>query len=589
MESSYGLTRVLVLVEREELRDELLACLPPGVEAIVLAPADELPAERFDLAVVEGDHMQKLRAGAAQLAEADRAREESEQRLELVSRATQEALWDWMIPENRAWWNDANYDVFGYDRGTTPSLAGWLERVHPDDRELVRDHFVAAVERGESVWNDEYRLRLADGSWGVVLDRGYVQLGPGGKPVRMIGAMMDITERKRAELAMTLLGRASGELFSSLDFDLTLEASARLPVPALADRCVVHLCESSGEVRRIASSSLGPGGQPDVVHADFTAALPLELLAEVMREGRPRVLTDPIAEAAPETHTLLAPIVVGRDSLGVMALTARKDDQRYDKNDLQLALELAHRAGVALEQARLYRDARAAISARDEFISIAAHEMKTPLATLSGYAQLLGKEAVAGERSGSMLRAIRRQCARLDRMIQRMLELSRLGVGQFVLYRQPVDLGALVRACVNRLSLVATARHTITVSVNGPVWADADADRIDEVVSNLVENAIRFSPGGGEITVSVTRSDNQGLVSVRDRGIGIPPEDRARVFERFYRAHAASRQDYGGLGIGLWVCHEIVARHGGRIWAEPAPEQGTIFSFSLSLARDEPV
>lgn len=218
---------------------------------------------------------------------------------------------------------------------------------------------------------------------------------------------------------------------------------------------------------------------------------------------------------------------------------------------------------------------------REEFLASAAHELKTPLAVVKAYAQLMHKRA---QGDPAALSAISRQVDRLHRIVQQLLEAARFRVGGGELRRERFDLGELAEEVVRS---VHGAHGRVVVARAQRAAVEADRDRIAQVVAALVENALRFSPGGAGVQASITRGEREAVVAVRDHGVGIPPERQGRIFERFYRAHAGTPEDLGGLGLGLDVSREIVARHGGRIWFESEPGAGSTFSFSLPLAAEE--
>jgi PAS domain S-box-containing protein len=217
---------------------------------------------------------------------------------------------------------------------------------------------------------------------------------------------------------------------------------------------------------------------------------------------------------------------------------------------------------------------------REEFLATAAHELKTPLAVVKAHAQLMQRR---GQGDAAALQAITRQADRLARIVQQLLEVSRFRVGGGDLRPERFDLADVAAEVVADLPQPDAAR--VRVARDGAAPVQADRQRIAQVVRNLVENALRFSPGGSEVLTTVGAAAAEAVLSVRDRGVGIPADRQARVFERYYRAHAGTPQDYGGLGLGLDVSREIVARHGGRIWFESTPGEGSTFTFSLPLAE----
>jgi signal transduction histidine kinase len=221
---------------------------------------------------------------------------------------------------------------------------------------------------------------------------------------------------------------------------------------------------------------------------------------------------------------------------------------------------------------------------RDEFLSIAAHELKTPVSTIKGYTQLLERWAPGGHepREGSAFRVLNRQCDRLNLLVQDLLEVSRLQLGRLELHPQRFQLGALVQEVGERMQAL-TERHRLVLDLDGEAWVDADRDRIDQVLVNLIDNAIKFSPEGGDVRIQLSRQGGEAVVSVKDSGIGVPWERQPQLSERFYRAHAGLTSDRGGMGIGLYLSRQILLRHGGRLDFESEEGKGSTVSFRLAL------
>lgn len=242
----------------------------------------------------------------------------------------------------------------------------------------------------------------------------------------------------------------------------------------------------------------------------------------------------------------------------------------------------AGRPALAVSVLRDVSEARRLHEMRDEFLATAAHEFKTPLAVIKAYAQLMSRRDAGEQRA---LAVIQRQVDRLTRLLEDILESSRLQADGGAGRTERFDLTALARAATERLRPAAPA-HALAVDADGPVTVVADRDRIARVIANLLENAVRFSPEGGEVRIRVEVAGREARVSVADRGIGIPPERQDQVFHRFYRAHAGTEHDYGGLGLGLEVSRAVVERHGGRMWFESAPGAGSTFHFGLPLSGE---
>ncbi len=225
---------------------------------------------------------------------------------------------------------------------------------------------------------------------------------------------------------------------------------------------------------------------------------------------------------------------------------------------------------------------------KDEFVSIAAHELRTPLTAIKGYTELLERrlrDQPDRERERQSLRVIRKQADRLARLVNEMLDVSRIEAGQLQLYREPFDLHALAREVLTSLR-VSTEAHTLTLDAEGEMIVDADAARIEQVLINLITNAITYSPDGGEVAVRIWRDEKTARLSVRDDGVGIASAEIAHLFERFYRTPQAGIMRSGGMGLGLYISNEIVARHGGTIRVESALGAGSAFTVSLPLEQD---
>jgi two-component system CheB/CheR fusion protein len=220
---------------------------------------------------------------------------------------------------------------------------------------------------------------------------------------------------------------------------------------------------------------------------------------------------------------------------------------------------------------------------REEFLSIATHELRTPLTSLKGRVQFARHQL---ERHGSVeptnLERMERAVERMEMLVNDLVDMVRLEAGKLVLRRERVELGQLCRAIIEELAAVS-GRQIDAQLPTDPIWVEADVTRLGQVLSNLLTNAIRYSPADQPITVLLAADAAQARVTVRDRGPGIPPDVLQHLFERFYRAPEAERQPGGeeGLGLGLYIAHEIVQRHGGRLWSESMLGQGAAFTFTL--------
>ncbi|MDQ3707284.1 MAG: PAS domain-containing sensor histidine kinase [Chloroflexota bacterium] len=286
------------------------------------------------------------------------------------------------------------------------------------------------------------------------------------------------------------------------------------------------------------------------------------------------------------------------------AMFDRDNDGNLEEVYFNFVYQAVHNAqgeidGVAIfgvevtDQVLARKRAEEAVQLRDDFLSVASHELKTPITAIKGYAQVLNRNpqlaALGNERVTRSLKSIVSQADRMSLLVNEMLDISRIESGHLQLTLEPMDLVAMCEEVVSQMQILSE-QHAINVSATErPIFTAADRERIGQVLVNLLENALKYSPGGGDIAVNITREQDRAVVSVSDRGIGIPAEEIAHLFQRYYRAPNASSRNYGGLGLGLYISQQIVRQHGGSIWAQSQVGEGSTFFFSLPLsspARD---
>lgn len=286
------------------------------------------------------------------------------------------------------------------------------------------------------------------------------------------------------------------------------------------------------------------------------------------------------AEAA--QAVLAVPLVVGERASGALVLGYRSTHV-ITPADSRLAAALAAQAALVLENARLFDSAQRALAARDEFLSIAAHELRTPLTTLRGRIQLLQRR-LTGSLPAQDLESIvimRRQMDRLTRMVNDLLDLSRLTAGRLLPQPERVDLVTLGHIATEEF---ATTQHPIHFMAEVPeligFW---DPWQLDQVLANLLSNAIRYSPPGSPITMRTTQNGTTAQLDVIDQGSGIPAGELERIFERFYRGE---QQDRAGFGLGLSICRQIISDHGGTlVGTSEGPGTGATFTIRLPLGE----
>jgi PAS domain S-box-containing protein len=410
-------------------------------------------------------------------------------------------------------------------------------------------------------------------------------------------------ESGRALARANFYAEVSRLLSSSLDLGETLGAIARLAVPTTADYCFVLLREADS-VRPIAVAHLDAAKQADLEqnnHFKEVASNPRSSLYQVMATGKPMLETmsedflqrnaanDADRErllAVNPRSSVLAPLVCRDEILGVVGLVYSDSDRLHSPSDLSLAEEIGRRAGQAIENATLYHKAQTAVRDRDEFLSVASHELKTPATALQSLLELLLRANRMGrpqseDQVRKMIESAHFQVQRLVKLLNNLLDVSRISVDRLTLFKTRLDLADLARGVVERLETEARHAHTtIRLETPGPVFGRWDPERLEQVCINLITNAIRY---GLErpIDVRVFSEGEMGIIEVEDRGIGICPEHHRKIFERFERTTATHSRS--GLGLGLFIVKQIVDAHQGRILLRSAPGQGSRFRVEIPL------
>lgn len=237
------------------------------------------------------------------------------------------------------------------------------------------------------------------------------------------------------------------------------------------------------------------------------------------------------------------------------------------------------------ERVRLLHEAQQAKRLRDDLLSMVSHELKTPLTSLLGFTHLLERQHTTAAQQQRALHTITKQAQRLHTLIEEVLDLERIQAGTMALQTEPVDLAALAERVVTEYQPLLRAHQTLTLhNPSPPLWVWGDVKRLEHVLQHLLQNAITFSPHGGATTVRLSADGNHARITVQDHGIGIPAAAQEHVFERFYRAPNVDPLQVGGFGVGLYVVHEIVERHGGTIAVESTEDNGSTFTVRLPRA-----
>jgi PAS domain S-box-containing protein len=514
----------------------------------------EIHARRKDGAAVPVSIVLVLSEGtiycfARNLAQLRRA----EQRFALAAQATSDIIWDWDLRTDLVWFSDALKSVLGYPEAGELPVRFWYDNIHPDDLLKVSNSIHAAIESQAQVWSAEYQFRRRDGAYAYVLDRGYVVRDESGRPVRMIGAMMDLTERRRAEQA---LERAN------VRTQLILNAAAE-----------------------------GMFGSDELGQTAFVNRAGAAMLGFTVEELMGKRLHATIHHSHPDgTPYLDEDCPCGKAALyGIPAVVTNEVFFRKDGSPFPVeysANPMFDNDGKLIGTVVCFRDVsdrRAIERMKDEFVSMVSHELRTPLTSIRGALGLVaaGRVGELPEKARRMLDIAVTNTDRLVRLINDILDIERMESGKITLTRQLCDADELLSQAVETMRPMAEkAGVTLAMHAAGaPLWADSD--RLVQTLTNLLSNAIKFSPPQTTITASAHLESSQVVFEVRDQGRGIPPAKLDLIFERFQQVDASDSREKGGSGLGLAICRSIVRQHGGDIVAESELGRGSVFRFSI--------
>lgn len=519
--------------------------------------------------------------------------------------------------------NPAGQKLFGTTQLDVPIFKhGDLYRLrNQEGRAINPDELPAAqaLATGRSVQDETMFIDRGDRR--IAISMSATPLAEEGRISGAIVTFRDITERRnleeetqrQAENAQ-ILADAGAFFASNIDPVWVTQAVAERTAEVLGDWAAVILKPTDANELRVAAihhrdmASLG-------LAWSYIYRQPLVagegIIGQVIATGYPSLTVDPGTTGAHLNTTsyhspsmklaslLILPLRTRREMLGALVIAANDPSRSMNDEKLPLAEELASRAALAIDNAKLYTvqvEARRKVEdlsrLKDEFLSIASHELRTPVTSIKGYTQL-AKTLIREDDLATVeeyLDVALDQIDRMSRLILELLDVSRIETGRLEIRREPIDWIAFVKNLVQRHHTAVSDRRFHVSLPDGHSTVVGDRDRLEQVLGNLLENAVKYSPDGSEIFVTVEERDDAVVTAVADRGMGIPPDELSQVFERFHRGRQVSSTNYGGLGLGLYITKQIVERHGGSIWVESKEGQGTTFYFSLpSIPVDNPV
>ena len=489
--------------------------------------------------------------------------------------------------------------------------------VHEGTRASVESPVTRVVREGVVVGLANHTVLVAKGG------AAETPIDDSGAPIRdergnLTGVVLvfrDVSERKKSDDRRTFLAQASNELSSSLDYAATLAKVARLSVPTLADWCSIEIVEEGQTAskqlavahvdpakvamaaefgERYPPDPNAPSGVPNVLRtgkSELWPEIPEELLrAAAVDDEHLRLILELRLQSA-----MVVPLIARGRTLGAITFIHAESGRRYASDDLAFAEDLARRAAIAVDNARLYEEAitaktkiEEALRARENFISMASHELRTPITGLSLQLQTMlrmAKKNVDVERLTPKVEIAQRQLGRLTVLTNDLLDVSRLSAGRLQLDLQDLDASTLVAEIVARFQEELTELGcAVTLAVDPTVVLRADRARMDQVITNLLTNAMKYGRAK-PIEIRLRAVGDRGVLSVRDHGMGIPRASQQLIFEQFERA--AGAKAIGGFGLGLWIVRNVLELMGGTIAVESVVNEGSVFTVTLPLVTEK--
>jgi PAS domain S-box-containing protein len=524
---------------------------------------------------------ERLQQKIAEQQRTEIALRESEERLRLAMEASATGLWDWNVQTNAVVWSPECYLIHGLREGDFDgTLAGFERRLYPEDREQVRATLRTVTDQ-HATYECEFRIVRPDGEvrWVVNLGRGIYD--ERGRLLRMVGTLTDITDRKRAETAIKvqshrfrLLSEAAAMLLVTDDPDTMLRCLfAQIGSHLGLDTYFNYMVDDTGEALRLVSyvglpeekartmARLEIGQAP----CGATALHRHPLVASFIQQAN-----DSKAEAIKSLGLrayICHPLLTGDKLLGTLAFASRSRGP-FDTDELEFLQTLCHYVAMAYERLRLVNKLQEADHRKDEFLAMLSHELRNPLAALHNTIEVLHR---LGPDHAQLPRAqalIERQVKQLIRLVDDLLDVSRITQGKLRLVRERLDVTQVVGEAVETSRpLIESRRHEFVASIpSESLWVEGDRARLIQVFGNLLNNAAKYTDEGGRIECEVEAGE-QVIVRVRDNGAGIAPELLPHVFDPFTQADCTLAHSQGGLGLGLALVKRLVELHGGTVEA----------------------
>lgn len=557
-----------------------------------------------------------------ELKRAEEAIRESEQRFRTMANSAPMLVWMSGPDKLCSYFNQTWLDFTGRTMEEEVG-SGWLAGIHPDDFVRCNAVFDGAFDAREE-FEIEYRLRRFDGDYRWILDKGIPLFTHNGTFRGYIGSSVDVTARREGQEALLRAERRASEEYLELlsrivPLAQTLGTSrdllsiyrsllefivASMPCSAFfvsfydglsSLRSAAYVWGDGREfdISELAPIRLSEDGGPNARAVFGRRTIVVDHYAEEIK-SRPYIVVGD--NGRHPGSSLVVPMAVMNRVIGTLEVQAYEDSAFAGEHVIALEM-VANLAAVAIENVRLLEveaearaSAEAANRAKDEFLSVLSHELRTPLNSMLGWTRMLRAGVLDAERSAKAIEVIERNTLLQNNLIEDLLDVSRIISGKMRIDRENVDLAAVFSDTVELLRPFATQKNVELQTANGagPLVISGDATRIQQIITNLVQNAIKFTNDGGNVTVSLDRRGAFAEIVVRDSGIGISAELLPHIFERFRQADSSTKRAYSGLGLGLAIVKTLVELHGGRLVASsPGRGSGSTFTVSLPLSIAE--
>lgn len=487
---------------------------------------------------------------------------------------------------------------------------GWLDAIHPDDRRRTARSWKKAIRTGGD-YSAEYRLRLRDGSYRTFIARAVPVLGPDGQRREWVGVCMDVHESRRAEQAQRFLAHAGALLASSLNSEETLTHVAELAIPTLGSWCGVYLIGDEGPARPVAAAHTDPD-QAEVAR-QLERCYPVDLregirgIARVIRTGEANLIANVtdrdlqrvaydsehlrLLRALDIASVLTVPMTARGLIIGALAFVAGSSERRFGPGDISLAEELAGRAALAIDNARLYEKVLVASRAKSNFLAVMSHELRTPMNAIIGYSELLGDELTGPllPRQKEQVERIQASSRHLLQLINEVLAFARIDAGREEVEIDTVELYQLVRDTAAVVLPLAELKHlAFRLDLpDGAALVQTDAPKVRQILLNLLSNSVKFTETG-EVVLRARVDGEMIQLEVRDTGIGIPEDQMQNIFDPFWQAEQSTNRRAEGTGLGLSVMRQMVRLLGGEVLLDSMPGEGTSFLVRLPAHPEAP-